>query len=131
MSKCKCDLRTKLVGDGCEVCNPSKALEYAKMTIADLEEDICQITRQRDELLAACETYMKYGLDEGYYAIRGAIASVKEKTVHDQSTALSAMIAKAGEVMRERCMRAYWISPAELCHQMINALPSVTLDDIK
>lgn len=39
MSECKCDLRTKMVGDGCEVCNPAKALEYAKMTIDDLEQD--------------------------------------------------------------------------------------------
>ena len=35
--ECKCNLREKLVGDGCESCNPAKALEYAKETIADLE----------------------------------------------------------------------------------------------
>lgn len=31
VTECKCDLRTKLVGDGCHVCNP----EYAK----ELEKD--------------------------------------------------------------------------------------------
>jgi len=24
---CKCDMRTKLVGDGCEICNPELAAE--------------------------------------------------------------------------------------------------------
>ena len=36
MSKCTCDMRTKLVGDGCEVCNPALALEFAKETIEEL-----------------------------------------------------------------------------------------------
>ena len=27
--ECNCDLRTKLVGDGCEVCNPKLAAEIA------------------------------------------------------------------------------------------------------
>lgn len=39
--KCKCKtLAQKLTGDGCEICNPSKALEYAKETIKDLEEEV-------------------------------------------------------------------------------------------
>ena len=32
---CKCDLRTKLVGDGCKVCNPELAAEIEK----ELNED--------------------------------------------------------------------------------------------
>jgi hypothetical protein len=43
MSKCKCNLREKLVGDGCEVCNPAKALEYAKDTITELESRLHEI----------------------------------------------------------------------------------------
>lgn len=27
--KCKCDMRTKLLGDGCEACNPQLALDMA------------------------------------------------------------------------------------------------------
>ncbi len=41
--ECKCNMREKLVGDGCEVCNPAKALEYAKGTIADLEARLKEI----------------------------------------------------------------------------------------
>lgn len=37
---CTCEIRTKLVGDGCEVCNPAKALEYAKERIAELESSL-------------------------------------------------------------------------------------------
>ena len=35
MSQCKCDLRTKLVGDGCRYCNPQ---EYIDNLIESLEE---------------------------------------------------------------------------------------------
>ena len=51
MSECKCDFRTYMVGDGCEVCNPAKALKYAKETIADQSEEIAILRAQ----LAASE----------------------------------------------------------------------------
>ena len=44
MSECKCDFRTYMLGDGCEVCNPAKALKYAKGTIADQEAEIARLT---------------------------------------------------------------------------------------
>lgn len=34
--KCKCDFRTSMVGDGCDVCNPAQALEYTRETIVHL-----------------------------------------------------------------------------------------------
>lgn len=40
---CACSLRGRLVGDGCEICNPSIALEYAKERIADLERTLKEI----------------------------------------------------------------------------------------
>lgn len=43
MSECKCDLRTRMVGDGCEVCNPAKALEYARETIDEQAVEILRL----------------------------------------------------------------------------------------
>ena len=44
MSKCQCDLRTKLVGDGCRYCN---AQEYIDKLIEALEELIESLEEQR------------------------------------------------------------------------------------
>ena len=57
MSECKCDMRTKLVGDGCEVCNQDIALDYAKDTIDELQADKVELIEAL-ELIASCD--LKY-----------------------------------------------------------------------
>jgi hypothetical protein len=36
MSECKCNLRTRLVGDGCERCNPQMAIDILKERLDEL-----------------------------------------------------------------------------------------------
>ena len=57
------------------------AIDEALMEyITHVESQRDALKQQRDELLKACETYMSHGICEvTYYAIRNAIASVKEK----------------------------------------------------
>ena len=37
---CKCDLRTRLVGDGCEVCNPKLAAQFAQEQAEPVQEPV-------------------------------------------------------------------------------------------
>ena len=50
MSECNCSMRTKVLGDGCEVCNPIQALEYAKDAIADLTAENERMAKALDEI---------------------------------------------------------------------------------
>lgn len=36
MPSCKCTLRETTVGDGCDICNPAKSLEYARDNLRTL-----------------------------------------------------------------------------------------------
>lgn len=36
-NKCKCDLRTKLVGDGCRYCNPQDYIDHLHDAMAERE----------------------------------------------------------------------------------------------
>jgi exoribonuclease II len=55
--KCDCSLRTRLVGDGCEKCNPAQTIEYLREQLALAESTIdshaATIQRYMDLLAAA------------------------------------------------------------------------------
>lgn len=40
MSECKCNLRTRLVGDGCQYCNPEMHAECLEQKCEDLTAEI-------------------------------------------------------------------------------------------
>ena len=71
MSKCQCDLRTKLVGDGCRYCN---AQEYIDKLIEALEEQRTWAGLTDDEIWAC----LPKDPDEMVFA-RAIEAKLKEK----------------------------------------------------
>lgn len=73
-----------------------------------LEKEREYIKRKPDAWIAACE----------------ALATPSD------TTALSAIVAKAGEVMRERCLNDIWYMPIPQ-ENAIRAIPGVTMDDLK
>lgn len=78
--KCKCDFRTFMVGDGCDVCNPSKALEYARETI---DEQAALIQEMGDALKRLGDSYGQikppgYPLSDAEKIAKAALAKWKE-----------------------------------------------------
>ena len=53
MNTCRCDMRTKLIGDGYYRCNPELYLEYAMETIADQEVTMNEAAKVIKELCNA------------------------------------------------------------------------------
>lgn len=39
-NKCLCTMSQKILGSGCEVCNPQEAIKYYRQTIEDLEQEL-------------------------------------------------------------------------------------------
>lgn len=71
--KCKCDFRTFMVGDGCDVCNPAKALEYARETI----DEQAALIEEMGEALEGVVRVADRATDE-FDAARSALAKWKE-----------------------------------------------------
>ena len=46
---CKCTLSQSLVGDGCDICNPTLALEYAREEIESLRQHDIGVFRKGAE----------------------------------------------------------------------------------
>ena len=73
--KCECSLRGKLIGDGCSVCNPAQALEYAMETIEGLEKEIEEFESR------TCDSCMYYG--EKHCANAESIAFTSQEAVYE------------------------------------------------
>ena len=75
MRECNCSLRTKLFGDGCQVCNPEYAASVASETILNLEEEVGGLQEQLDQvksrLLDGCTHYCRW-YDEGSPSVNGS-----------------------------------------------------------
>ena len=101
------------------------------------EQQLREAVRQNQEWH---ENYDEYG---GYPESELAEVNEEALSLPQDTSALEAMIAKAGEVMRERCFDSvqaemdeqYIDSPpwyvAEACRDTISTLPGVTLEDLK
>ena len=44
--RCDCSMSTRLVGDGCEACNPSLAVEFLLQTVADQADEIARLAAE-------------------------------------------------------------------------------------
>lgn len=91
---CKCDLRTRLVGDGCEVCNPALAAELAQEQAEPVQEPVAVdvgLLEYRGNSVAFIHQKMtayRTGIDAAWDAFRA-------KGLHpDGKTSLADMIAK-------------------------------------
>ena len=72
-NKCKCDLRTKLVGDGCRYCNPQDYIDHLHDAMAEREWQ--SLTDEQVEKLVDDEDW--YNDPNGF--VRAIEAKLKEK----------------------------------------------------
>jgi hypothetical protein len=64
--ECKCSLRTALVGDGCEVCNPAQSLEYCRENLTETEAERDKYKALAGELAEALSIWMEAETNEAW-----------------------------------------------------------------
>jgi hypothetical protein len=84
MSECKCNLRTRLVGDGCERCNPQMAIDILKERL----EELRAAADQADEEYRAEIARLRL-TDEGREAISAAACICEDAGRADIATIIN------------------------------------------
>ena len=77
-NKCKCDLRTKLVGDGCRYCNPQDYIDHLHDAMAEREWE--GLTDEEIALICGECAASAHKTDDISYA-RAIEAKLKEKNI--------------------------------------------------
>lgn len=102
IAPCKCDFRTKMVGDGCYICNPEK---YAEIMSAQASDDADRIAELEDDKLALLAM-----VDAG---------DLRVKQLYDESLVAASRIAELErevERLRAWCQKAVGAYEYECYH---------------
>jgi hypothetical protein len=58
--KCRCGLATRLVGDGCEHCNPAMMIDILREQVAEMR----LTDKEREALVRLCDAVTDYAADD-------------------------------------------------------------------
>jgi hypothetical protein len=72
---CQCGLATRLVGDGCERCNPQLAIQLLKEQVADMR----LTDEEREAISCAAESYADNDDDEDCARVAATLRGVIER----------------------------------------------------
>ena len=73
MAECKCTFTQYMVGDGCEICNPAKALEYTKETIKDQQAEIERLRKIEEAAQNLLSVKGRHHTEQAYQRLEDAL----------------------------------------------------------
>lgn len=116
----------------CEIREGTSMGEQRLLYWEQLQEKLATAETELAAALAACKSKdeaIREGLET--YKIPMTARIVEALAIQPDGSALEAMIAKAGEVMREKCIMGFLIRTHWYAEKGMRALPAVTLEDLK